>query len=175
MTVWYPSDSIILTRGRDPFGELLNMTGGFPLEWAGKTWKSSEALYQAARFPDDESIQEEIRGANNGFTAKLIAKAHHVETRSDWETGGVRLSAMIQVCTLKMEQHQRVRLALALTEHKPIVERSKRDQFWGTKPQEDGTLVGDNMLGKIWMNLRFGRLMEYDKTLPGNIISDFFC
>jgi type I restriction enzyme S subunit len=37
---------------------------------------------------------------------------------------------------------------------KPIVEESYRDQFWGDKPADDGTLCGANVLGRLLVELR---------------------
>ena len=85
MKTWHPDNSIFIRRGSDPCGELLNMTGGFPIVWNNQVWKSTEALYQAARFPDPglNHLREDIRHATNGFTAKLIAKKNALLTRED--------------------------------------------------------------------------------------------
>jgi hypothetical protein len=36
----------------------------------------------------------------------------------------------------------------------PIVEVSRKDPFWGAKAQDDGTLLGQNVLGQLLMELR---------------------
>jgi hypothetical protein len=36
----------------------------------------------------------------------------------------------------------------------PIVEQSRRDAFWGAKPLDDDTLVGQNVLGRLLTELR---------------------
>ena len=43
---------------------------------------------------------------------------------------------------------------LLSTNDKPIVEDSHRDRFWGAVLQENGTLVGENVLGRLLMELR---------------------
>ena len=40
------------------------------------------------------------------------------------------------------------------TEDQPIVEQSRRDDFWGAKPVNEDTLVGTNVLGRLLMELR---------------------
>lgn len=56
---------------------------------------------------------------------------------------------------MKLAQNWREfgRLLLA-THDQPIVERSRKDDFWGAKVEEDGTLVGMNVLGRLLMELR---------------------
>ena len=43
---------------------------------------------------------------------------------------------------------------LLTTEECPIVEESGKNDFWGAKPLENGTLVGRNVLGRLLMELR---------------------
>jgi type I restriction enzyme S subunit len=43
---------------------------------------------------------------------------------------------------------------LERTGERPIVEESTKDAFWGARPNEDGLLVGMNVLGRLLMELR---------------------
>ena len=43
---------------------------------------------------------------------------------------------------------------LKSTDDKPIVEESKKDDFWGAYPRESGILVGGNVLGRLLMELQ---------------------
>jgi hypothetical protein len=43
---------------------------------------------------------------------------------------------------------------LEKTGQKPIVEESMKDSFWGSKPSDDGVLLGMNVLGRLLMELR---------------------
>jgi predicted NAD-dependent protein-ADP-ribosyltransferase YbiA (DUF1768 family) len=174
MSVYNPRDCVVLTNGRSPFGELLNMTGGFPIKWF-ETWLSSEALYQACRFPENKEVQDEIRAAGNGFEAKQVAYKYKELTRSDWHDG-INVEAMAMVLQLKRDQHPRVAVTLAQTEVKPIVELSRKDEYWGAKPRLDGMLEGENVLGKLWMLIRRGnRTAPSMDILPrGLTIEEFF-
>ena len=40
------------------------------------------------------------------------------------------------------------------TGDRPIVEESRKDNFWGAKPTDEFTLVGMNVLGRLLMELR---------------------
>ena len=44
--------------------------------------------------------------------------------------------------------------ALLETGDMPIVEHSRRDDFWGAKPIDSETLIGTNALGRLLMELR---------------------
>src|SRR5262249_37544484 len=43
---------------------------------------------------------------------------------------------------------------LLATGDRPIVEESKKDEFWGAKPVDSATLIGMNVLGRLLMELR---------------------
>jgi predicted NAD-dependent protein-ADP-ribosyltransferase YbiA (DUF1768 family) len=62
---------------------------------------------------------------------------------------------MEQVLRLKLEQHY-TRLAALLIQsgNREIVERSSKDDFWGAIPDGQGKLIGENVLGTLWMILR---------------------
>jgi hypothetical protein len=59
---------------------------------------------------------------------------------------------------------QRFGAVLRTTGDIPIVEESTKDEFWGAKPQQNGTLVGMNVLGRLLMELR----QEYQEIESGN-------
>ena len=65
---------IRFTKVALPYGWLGNMSP-FPLEFGGKQWRTSEALFQALRFKD-QAIQELIREEKSPMGAKFIMKAH---------------------------------------------------------------------------------------------------
>ncbi len=67
---------------------------------------------------------------------------------------GQRVDAMMECLSLKRMQHYNPVMAfLDDTGDMPIVEKSLRDDFWGAKPVGD-KLVGENVLGELWMILR---------------------
>lgn len=130
------------------------MAAGFPLKVNGVRVPTSEALYQACRYPDNPSAQQEIIGQFSPMTAKMKAKTFKSQTRSDWDE--VRFKIMRWCLRVKLNQNfdEFSRLLLA-TKERPIVEQSRRDTYWGAKLSEDGTLlVGQNVLGRLLMELR---------------------
>jgi len=135
------------------FGGLSNMAGGFPLRVNRIFVPSAEALYQACRFPYKPDIQQLIIEQKSPMTAKMVSKPHRGETRPDWMQ--IRVRVMRWVLRVKLAMHwPEFGSLLRETGDMPIVEDSRRDDFWGALKQEDGTLVGMNVLGRLLMELR---------------------
>jgi type I restriction enzyme S subunit len=129
------------------------MAAGFPLHVNGVRIKTSEALYQACRFPHMPEVQQLIIGENSPMTAKMRIKPYRRVSRHDWDF--VRVKIMRWSLRVKLAQNWREfgRLLLS-TGDRPIVEQSRKDDFWGAKVADDGTLVGMNVLGRLLMELR---------------------
>jgi N-glycosidase YbiA len=146
---------ITFTSVKLPHGWLGNMTP-FPIKHGGKSWRTTEALFQALRF-NDEAIAEEIRAEHSPMAAKMIAKREKakmvVVPQSEEDVAN-----MAMVLRLKLEQHPELKQKLLDTGDEIIVEDcSKRPggsgTFWGAV-LKDGEWVGENVLGKLWMRLR---------------------
>jgi ribA/ribD-fused uncharacterized protein len=135
------------------FGPLSNMAPDFPIFVLDVRIPTTEALYQACRFPDEPDIQRLIIDQPSPMTAKMKSKKHRGRTREDWDN--VRVNIMRWCLRSKLCQNwSRFGAVLEKTLDKPIVEESTKDDFWAAKPQSDGTLVGKNVLGRLLMELR---------------------
>ncbi|AUH62888.1 NADAR domain-containing protein [Paracoccus zhejiangensis] len=145
--------SVVFLKTKERFGGLSNMAAGFPLRVNGVRIKTSEALYQACRFPHMPEVQQLIIGENSPMTAKMRSKPYRRVSRHDWDF--VRVKIMRWSLRVKLAQNWREfgRLLLS-TGDRPIVEQSRKDDFWGAKVADDGTLVGMNVLGRLLMELR---------------------
>jgi len=145
--------SVVFLKTNERFGGLSNMAPGFPLRVNGVRIRTSEALYQACRFPHMPEVQQLIIGENSPMTAKMRSKPYRRVSRHDWDF--VRVKIMRWSLRVKLAQNWREfgRLLLA-TGDRPIVEQSRKDDFWGAKVADDGTLVGMNVLGRLLMELR---------------------
>ena len=151
--VYNRETSVVFLKTKEHFGGLSNMAAGFPLCVEGVRIKTSEALYQACRFPHMTEVQELIIGENSPMTAKMRSKPHRRESRHDWDC--VRVKIMRWCLRVKLAQNWRTFRKLLLdTGERPIVEQSRKDDFWGAKVAEDGTLIGMNELGRLLMELR---------------------
>jgi type I restriction enzyme S subunit len=148
-----PSASVVFLKTNELFGGLSNMAAGFPLRVNGVRIRTSEALYQACRFPHLPDVQRKIIDEHSPMTAKMRGKPFRKDSRPDWDA--VRVKIMRWCLRVKLAQNWREfgRLLLATGNH-PIVEQSRKDDFWGAKVADDGTLVGMNVLGRLLMELR---------------------
>ncbi|HXI43680.1 MAG TPA: NADAR domain-containing protein, partial [Bryobacteraceae bacterium] len=148
-----PEECIVFRRTNEDFGGLSNMAPGFPLEVNGVRIRSSEALYQACRFPDRPEIQRLIIQQTSPMTAKMKSKPYRESTRGDWDA--VRVNVMRWCLRVKLaENWSTFKDLLLATGDRSIVEESRKDDFWGAKKADDGTLVGRNVLGRLLMELR---------------------
>ena len=75
----------VFLRTREAFGGLSNMAGGFPLKVNGIKLLTSEALYQACRFPHLPDVQRLIVEQNSPMTAKMKGKPYRNNSRPDWD------------------------------------------------------------------------------------------
>jgi len=147
------ADSVSFRKTDEEFGGLSNMAGGFPLEINGERIRTSEALYQACRFPHLPDVQRIIISEKSPMTAKMKSKPFRGQSRSDWVR--VRVKIMRWCLRVKLAQNWETfgRLLLG-TGDGPIVEDSRKDDFWGAKPAEEDVLIGNNVLGRLLMELR---------------------
>lgn len=146
---------ILIRKVKDPYGWLGNMSP-HPIEHQGLKYLTTEALFQCLRF-DSQEITELIRAKKSPMSAKMVAKSHAdkriVEPLSTQDVDNMRLCLK-----LKIEQHPKVLTDLLATGEEEIVEDcTKRPYgsgiFWGMAFQK-GHWTGDNILGKLWMELR---------------------
>jgi len=143
-------EAIVFFKVKEAWGELSNMAPGFPIVVGRVRASSSEALYQALRFPDYPEVQRRVLSLP-AWQSKQEARSNVALTRPDWER--VRVAAMRWVLRLKAAQHPRFREVLLATGERPIVELSYKDGFWGARPEGE-FLVGVNALGRLLMELR---------------------
>lgn len=145
--------SIVFLKTREAFGGLSNMAGGFPLCVNGIRIRTSEALYQACRFPHLPAVQRVIVEQRSPMTAKMKSRKHQRKSRPDWDL--VRVKIMRWCLQVKLIQNWEAFRGLLLeTGDQPIVEQSRKDDFWGAEPVDKRTLVGVNALGRLLMELR---------------------
>ena len=146
---------IEFTKVKLPYGWMGNMSP-FPIIYDGKKWLTTEALFQAMRFSNEE-IKELIRAQKSPMAAKMKAKKNNalyvVEPMSEKDVENMKLCLR-----LKLEQHPNLKTQLLATGDHYIFENignrnGARHFFWGAK-MINGELVGNNMMGKIWMEFR---------------------
>lgn len=143
----------VVFKVRDRFGGLSNMSGSFPAKVNGVFFGSSEALYQACKFPEDPGLQAEIGRKQSPLFAKAMARKREDGARADWDK--VKIEVMRWVLRVKKAQNPfRIKAILRDTNGRPIVERSRKDRFWGAVLEDDGYLHGENRLGVLLCEVR---------------------
>ena len=159
-------------KTKDTYGGLSNMCAGYPLEINGVTIRTSEALYQACRFPNSPHIQEKIINQKSPMAAKMVGKPHRQDNnRVDWED--VRVDIMRWCLEVKLEQNMDTFGKLLKSTESNIVELSHKDQFWGTTVDklDSNVFVGENTLGVLLQELKEKLIQEGEsfKTIKPNI------
>lgn len=130
----------------DEFYCLGNFTP-FRVVFDGIDYDTSEHAYHAQKFIHP-SLREAIRSTRSAHDAFKLADSLRESYRPDWYE--IRLGVMRDILLAKLDQHEYVRRKLYETDAREIVEDSWRDSFWGLGPNGDG----ENMLGKLWMEIR---------------------
>lgn len=183
---WFHSKS-------DPFWHLSNMSGGHPLYWPMQEtpenrWRSSEHLYQACKYASDAegiskvsgsrilNIRKRIQNQASPRGAKMTQKCGVPLglVRPDWEE--VKVAAMLWVLELKLywngTSDSGFYRDLVVSGSTPIVEVSRKDDFWGMRVQPNGDLVGRNVLGQLLVSVRTRKeaIIRGDFTYPQSFL-----
>ena len=151
---YYKTNSCVFKKNNEEFGGLSNMATGFPLIVCGIEIKTTEALYQACRFPHLPEIQQQIIIQKSPMFVKMISNSNKKASREDWDE--IRLKIMKWCINVKLAQNfTAFGAVLHETGLMNIVENSANDNFWGAIPNEDGSVfIGKNALGRLLMDLR---------------------
>lgn len=145
---------ISFNKNNDPYGWLSNMSP-FPVEYEGKTWPTTEHLFQALRFKD-QAIREQIRMNRSPMGAKFCAR-HHITNMVVVPTTEEDMANMRKVLRLKVDQHPGLLTQLLATDGRIVEDCTTRPKgtatFWGAV-LVNGEWFGQNVLGKMWMEIR---------------------
>lgn len=110
----------------------------------GEEYQTAEHAYQVAKFSDPE-VRRRIRMAPSAYLARQYG-----QTEAGRAAPFDKVAVIKSVMRAKFLQHEDVQRALRAS-GSAVIEKNIIDcSFWGTGP--DGT--GQNVLGKIWMELR---------------------
>lgn len=146
-------ESCVFKKVKEEFGGFSNMSNAYKVRVNGVLMHNTEALYQACRFPHLIEAQLEIIKLPSGMGSKMISKHYRPQTRADWDA--VRIDIMRWCIRVKLMQNWvGFGALLESTGDRAIVEHSHKDPFWGALTTGRGTLRGQNVLGKLLMELR---------------------
>lgn len=148
-------ESCVFRKTKEQFGGLSNMASGFLLKINDIPILTSEALYQACRYPHMPDVQKKIIDEKSPMSSKMAGKPFRAQSRSDWDE--VRVKIMRWCLRVKLAQNFiEFGKVLESTTIKPIVEDSSKDDFWGAIRDKNNPSIlrGVNALGRLLMELR---------------------
>ena len=128
---------------------VLSNFSAFRLCWCGRDFDTSEQAYHWMKFPHDCQVRSAIENARSAHDAFKIAEVNKALRRLDWDA--VKVDIMRKLLRAKADQHEYVKRKLLATGDRELIEDSWRDAFWGWGPPNRD---GQNMLGKLWMEIR---------------------
>lgn len=122
-------------------------------------WKTAEAYFQSLRFAPDAAVRERIRMQKSPMAAKMVAKENASRmvvvpmNEDDVENMRITLRLKFRCNQIPLEDN------LLRTGDRTIIEdcsarRTESGAFWGASELPNGLLYGQNMLGKLLMELR---------------------
>jgi ribA/ribD-fused uncharacterized protein len=122
-------------------------------------WRTAEAYFQSLRFAPDDAVRETIQFQKSPIAAKKVAKENGsrmvVKPMSERDVENMRITLRLKFrCNqIPLEDN------LLRTGDRTIIEdcsarRTDSGAFWGASELPNGLLYGQNMLGKLLMELR---------------------
>lgn len=145
---------------------ILSNFSAFAIRWRGQLLPTSEHAYQWEKFaPGTKSgsghyVRDRIAAALSAHDAFKLAESYKALRRPDWDA--LKVGIMRFILMAKARQHEYVRRKLLATGDRVLIENSWRDDFWGWGPNRGG----QNMLGKLWMDVRAELRAEAMATSP---------
>ena len=141
-----PQPVIAFYSTRETYGAFSNFAP-YPFELDGLRWPTVEHYFQAQKFAGTPHV-EAIRQAPSPMVAARMGRSRARPLRSDWDQ--VKDEIMLRAVRARFAQHADLAALLRSTGDALIVERSRRDRYWGAGA--DGS--GANKLGQILMTVR---------------------
>ena len=153
------NNEIRITKVKEQYGWLSCMSP-YPVKHNGITFRTVEALFQWLRFDQHPNVQQEIFEQKSPMGVKMKARKNRVllNRGTNWDEHPTDLPLMKMCLELKLSQHPDLKSQLSNTGSVEIIEDCtthdrESARFWGMV-KKNGTWIGNNELGKIWMDIR---------------------
>ena len=157
--IYGDSMNILIKKVADEHGWLSCMAP-YTVVYNNITYRTAEALLQSLRFNTHPEIQMELEDLTSPMGVEMIARKHRAKLNrgEKWDEAPEDLVWMKQVLRLKLEQHPELQQMLIDTGNATIIEDCtshdrESARFWGMV-FKDENWIGENILGKLWMELR---------------------
>lgn len=157
--------TILIRRVKELNGWLSCMSP-YPVTNNGTKFRTCEALFQSLRFKEYPGVQAEIQEAKSPMGAKMIARKNRdlLNRGGKWDEAPEDLPLMKECLELKIQQHPELKTELLKTGTATIIEDCtthdrESARFWGMV-YKDENWIGENVFGKIWMEIRDGLINQ---------------
>mgnify|MGYP000572029965 CR=1 FL=1 len=141
---------------RHDTSHLLSPMSPHPIELEGETWASAEHYFQA-QMVANPSIVGKIKSAKTPEFAFKLGSPWYRRKHKNWKA--LRRVMMSRALYTKVQMYPAIQEELVSTGDQLIIEASAYDHYWGIGRDQRG----DNMLGKVWMDIR-RKLAETSET-----------
>lgn len=150
---------ILVTKVKEQNG-WLSLMSPHPISYQGIEFRTAEALFQWLRFQGHPEVQNEILEQKSPMGVKMKARKNRelLNRGEKWDESPDDLPMIKMVMKLKLEQHPDLKDKLRDTGNAVIIEDCtthdrESARFWGMV-KEDDNWIGENILGKLWMEIR---------------------
>jgi len=148
------ADMVVFTTA-DSLNGWLNPMSDHPVEYKNQTFRTADALFQWRRFEGHKGVQAEILADPSPISVRVTVKKNQKLLDLDLADD---LELMQECLKLKADQHPDIQAKLKATSDKLIVQDCTSHPrgealYWGMA-SINGQWVGDNQLGRLWMELR---------------------
>ena len=153
------NSEITITKVSESYGWLSCMSA-HPVSYNRNNFRTVEALFQGLRFQNYPDVQQVIIDQKSPMGAKMKARKNKALLKrvGKWDEHRDDLPLMKMCLELKINQHPQLKEELLKTGNAVIIEDCtthdrESARFWGMV-KKDGKWIGDNQLGKLWMDIR---------------------
>lgn len=147
--------TIAFTKVTLPYGWLGNMSP-HRVHILGVNWRTAEHAFQALRLPMDHPVRARLNSIPSPMAAKMAVKPYRadfvIEPRSESDLAVMRMVTLEKLLQNKLQDELRLTGDQLIVEDVTSRQRGN-NMFWGAA-LIDGVWVGENHLGKIWMEHR---------------------
>lgn len=151
MNVYHRNQVCGFRKVKEEWGLFSNMSP-HPIIVNGIRIPTTEALYQAMKYPQYPEIQQKILEQKSPMAAKMVQKGDGFAVHPEWDF--MKIDVMEWCLKLKVAFHSvKFRREHEAVRGRDIVEISHKDRFWGAVPDKSNPdiLEGSNVLGQLWM------------------------